>query len=120
MSEGNIPRPFGQDDSSKYIIKVNGAAYVRYRKIGQVVTMYVQYKISVGAIAPWATYIFGTLPVGYRPVIDMVCPCVSDRSFCGCSLSVTTNGEISINGRNTGLTETNDSLQISLSYSTVE
>ena len=106
-------------DSGLQYIRLDGNnSYIMYRKIGNVVGIYLYHKISSATIAPWANLFFSTsFPSEYRPKVDMVTKCVADRSGSeGCSFFVNANGNIYIAGRYTGASDTNDILQASVSY----
>lgn len=106
-------------DSGLQYIRLDGNnSYIMYRKIGNVVSIYLYHKISSATIAAWANLFFSTsFPSEYRPKVDMVARCVADRSGSeGCAFFVNSNGNIYIAGRYTGASDTNDILQASVSY----
>lgn len=92
-------------------------SYVSYQKIGHIVIVTVFHKASVATLASWGTLTIGTIPSGYRPPFSMVERAITDRATsAGCQVSVLTNGDVVLNGRYTGMTDTSDILQASFCY----
>ena len=124
MAEGYEPKPPTADSGNLYITKVQDEAFVRYRKIGQVVTLYARYNVgTVGAIAPWSAYIFGQMPNGYAPVMDVMVPFTLDRTDCTCTLIINKadgNRNVYVAGRSTGASNTGEILQATVTYLTAE
>lgn len=109
------------DSGVQYIRYDGNNSYVQYRKIGNVVTVFMYHKVSSRSIAAWSNLIFpDNLPEGFRPSILMTIECITDRpSSTGCSFMIATSGQVYIAGRYAGATDTGDILQATISYPAV-
>ena len=110
-----------EDKLAKYTVgtRINygNDSYIDYVKVGAMVCVNVTYKVSDGTIAAWASQNIGTLPAGYRPaVIQQVRGMVDRTQDDGILVSVNSSGVVTISGRATGFTQTDDVAQASFCY----
>lgn len=107
------------DSGFQYIRKDGDNSYIEYRKIGNVVTVRALHKGSSALIGVWTNYFFtqGGIPFEYRPKCPMMAKCITDRSTsAGCAFYVNPNGNIYIAGRWSGLVDTSDIIEATVSY----
>ena len=107
------------DSGSQYIRKDGNNSFIEYRRIGNVVTVRAFHKGSSALIGTWENYFFtqGGLPEEFRPKVSAMTKCVTDRgNSAGCAFYVNPNGNVYIGGRWSGLVETSDVIEVSVTY----
>ena len=115
MAESKIIR-----GTSENLVKttLGSSSYVTYCRAGNVVTLDVLYSVSeLGTISAWGSKTIATLPVGYRPKINVSVLMETDRaSSAGSQLSVGQNGNVTVASRFNSISESSDILRGCLSF----
>lgn len=97
---------------------LGSSSYVTYCRAGNVVTLDVLYSVSeLGVLNAWESKTIETLPVEYRPKINISTLMGTDRaSSVGVQLSVGTAGNVTVAARFNNISDTLDILRGCLSF----
>lgn len=105
-------------DTGWVTVKKDGDnSYFKYRKCGNMVTIYGFHKVSSATITAWSNYSLGAIPNDMKPAFDMSVRANTDRSSSsGVGFSVGTNGNVYFRGMYCGASDTSDVLTGLINY----